>query len=217
MLIIAGPGQGCRGEGLPCAQTLPSLTTADGQGRVPAHGAPGSTPPGLALSWVWPHAGPPKLPFQLGGVLRWGKSFCSVHGESARLGGALWGSPGSPLIPRANAAGVRGGNAVTHTHQPAFPSQQRGMQGGLPPKRCPMEVWTVQGPHQSHAARDSDCAGYRHSDCGESRVLVDHGGFGLYWDHGGSRDCPAAGSEETRGSATWPTRHGVPPGWAALV
>lgn len=43
----------------------------------------------------------------------------------------------------------------------------------------------MHGPHQCHAAGDSDCAWCCHPDCGGSRVLLDRGGFGLYPDQEG--------------------------------
>ena len=74
---------------------------------------------------------------------------------------------------------------MTHTHQPSFPSQRCGMQGGFPPKWCLMEGWTPHGPHQCHTAGDSDCTPRCHLDSGRSRVLLDHGAFGLYPDQEG--------------------------------
>lgn len=167
---------------------------ADGQGRVSAHGALGWTPPGLALSWVWPHAAPAKLPFQLGAVY-WGGGKASVGFTGNQPG--WWGPLGQPGVS-SHPQGQRGWGQrwqCSDAHSPARlsrPTEGNAGRGSVPPKRCPMEVWTLQCPHQSHAARGSDCARCCHSACGESRVLEDHGGFGVYWDHAGSSDCPAA-------------------------
>lgn len=205
---MTGPGQGCSGEGLPCAQplTFPSPSHADGQGRVSALGSLGLTPPRAGFEPdLAPHC-TPKASFAAGGVLGWGLT-------GVRLD--WWGSLGSPLIPRANTAGLRGGNGVTHAHQPSFPSQGWGLQGVFPPKRCLMEGGTLHGPHQCHAAGDSDCTHCCHPSCGGSRVFTGPRRVWALPRPGGSRVCPGASSSEealrtrVRVSAAQPIRCGV--------
>lgn len=131
-MVTAGPWQGCSGEGLPCARPRRWPHCADGQERVSALESLGLTPPragfelGLALHCT------PKAFFPARGVIGVGAKPLQGSWGHGWAGGALWGSLGSPLIPMANTAGVRGGKGVTHAHQPSFPSQRWGRQGGFP-------------------------------------------------------------------------------------
>lgn len=113
----------------------------------------GLTPPRAGFELGLAPRCTPKASFLARGVIGVGtKSLWGSwgHGQAGRV---LWDSPGSPLVPGANVARVRGGNGVD-PHLPALPSQPTvGSAGGgssnraskWSPTLAPYFVWGREG------------------------------------------------------------------------
>lgn len=131
---MTGPGQGCSGEGLPCAQplTFPSPSHADGQGRVSALGSLGLTPPRAGFEPdLAPHC-TPKASFAARGGIGMG-----AHGGTAGLVG-LFGVTSHPQGQHGWAQRWQWGDP----RSPALLSQSRvGTAGGVPPKTVSDGGW----------------------------------------------------------------------------
>lgn len=127
--------------------------------------------------WFGARFGPQSL-LSSWGLPGWGKSLRGAP-EKAHLD---WHGPlGQPSVP---SLGTHGWGQRWRWGDPAVP----GLLGDgavIPPQNG--VCGHLHGAHQCHTDRDGVCVWCCHCNCGGSRVFLDYGGFGLYWERRGPR------------------------------